>query len=397
MRDSQQTRATTRQPQVQCTSCYSAYHPLCGRLAGLHMELHEGPADAGGDGGEASVRLVSYCARHCTPHPELSGVDPTERAASSKTHNVWQLLPMSALTCQGEASAVSCRGALLWSPSFCACRQLRALITSALRAEHLWWQARTEGVFVLSVLSHMRGVCYEVDCRWRLNGHHADVTLIQIKQRGLPTMQSLPHIPGVRYEVDAVAEEEAEEDERQAANGLWNAQPFRPPPAAPLPTCPAGCARAQPVEVPSQTKPNPFSRMYLSRHAAPFAPLALHLYGNCHRCSAHRFSCTCSIRHDSARAAVHGPLQAPTMALRSRPLTQASALLSGVAARVTWHGHGLRQHCGLLDARHAAGAAHAAGLAAAFLSATLRCNKSIHHAGSREAGSLQLVLLAAFR
>jgi hypothetical protein len=56
--------------------------------------------------------------------------------------------------------------------------------------------------------------------------------------------------PGVRLEKDVEAEEEAEADERERSNGLWNAQPFRQPPAAPLPECPAGCARAQPVQVP---------------------------------------------------------------------------------------------------------------------------------------------------
>ena len=32
---------------IQCTSCYTAYHPLCARLAGLHMEILDG-----GDSGE---------------------------------------------------------------------------------------------------------------------------------------------------------------------------------------------------------------------------------------------------------------------------------------------------------------------------------------------------------
>ena len=33
---------------IQCTSCYTAYHPLCARLAGLHMEILDG-GDAGED------------------------------------------------------------------------------------------------------------------------------------------------------------------------------------------------------------------------------------------------------------------------------------------------------------------------------------------------------------
>jgi hypothetical protein len=27
---------------IQCTSCYTAYHPLCARIAGLHMEILDG-------------------------------------------------------------------------------------------------------------------------------------------------------------------------------------------------------------------------------------------------------------------------------------------------------------------------------------------------------------------
>lgn len=27
---------------IQCTSCYTAYHPLCARIAGLHMEMLDG-------------------------------------------------------------------------------------------------------------------------------------------------------------------------------------------------------------------------------------------------------------------------------------------------------------------------------------------------------------------
>jgi hypothetical protein len=35
------------------------------------MNIDDGSAADGGP--DATVRLVSYCARHCTPHPELSG------------------------------------------------------------------------------------------------------------------------------------------------------------------------------------------------------------------------------------------------------------------------------------------------------------------------------------
>ncbi len=39
------------------------------------------------------------------------------------------------------------------------------------------------------------------------------------------------------------------EDRGDDGSGLWNAQPFKQPPAVPLPDCPAGCMRAHPVLV----------------------------------------------------------------------------------------------------------------------------------------------------
>ena len=51
---------------VQCESCYTAYHPLCGRIAGLQLDTTDRP--------DGTPRLTTYCARHCTPHPQLSGV-----------------------------------------------------------------------------------------------------------------------------------------------------------------------------------------------------------------------------------------------------------------------------------------------------------------------------------
>lgn len=46
---------------IQCTSCYTAYHPLCARLAGLHMEILDG-----GDSGEEVP--VSPACPHCPDH-----------------------------------------------------------------------------------------------------------------------------------------------------------------------------------------------------------------------------------------------------------------------------------------------------------------------------------------
>lgn len=40
-----------------------------------------------------------------------------------------------------------------------------------------------------------------------------------------------------------------EEDRGDDGNGLWNCQPFRQPPSVPVPECPAGSVRAQPLQV----------------------------------------------------------------------------------------------------------------------------------------------------
>jgi hypothetical protein len=62
---------------VQCESCFTAYHPLCGRIAGFHLEA----ADAA-DGGDP--RFATYCGRHRKPRPELSGTLAAPRTASSR-------------------------------------------------------------------------------------------------------------------------------------------------------------------------------------------------------------------------------------------------------------------------------------------------------------------------
>lgn len=55
---------------IQCSSCYTAYHPLCARMAGLYMNM----VDASEGQEDGAVRLISYCPKHCTPHPELAGM-----------------------------------------------------------------------------------------------------------------------------------------------------------------------------------------------------------------------------------------------------------------------------------------------------------------------------------
>lgn len=44
-----------------------AFHPLCARRAGLHMEMAE-PAVPNGP-----LQLITYCPKHCKPQQGMSG------------------------------------------------------------------------------------------------------------------------------------------------------------------------------------------------------------------------------------------------------------------------------------------------------------------------------------
>lgn len=54
---------------IQCAACYTSYHPLCARIAGMHMEMKDGP-----QGSSGPLDLITYCSRHAPQHPELSGI-----------------------------------------------------------------------------------------------------------------------------------------------------------------------------------------------------------------------------------------------------------------------------------------------------------------------------------
>ncbi|KAK9830484.1 hypothetical protein WJX72_011976 [[Myrmecia] bisecta] len=86
---------------VQCTSCYTAYHPLCARIAGLHMEILDGP-----EGHDGPVRLVSYCPKHCSARPELSGAQPIregeeEAEEDADNNGLWNGQPFRMPPCAG--------------------------------------------------------------------------------------------------------------------------------------------------------------------------------------------------------------------------------------------------------------------------------------------------------
>jgi hypothetical protein len=61
---------------VQCSKCYTAFHPLCGRVRGLTMDMLENP-----DGHHLPLITVLHCHKHCTPKPGAFGVQP--RCAST--------------------------------------------------------------------------------------------------------------------------------------------------------------------------------------------------------------------------------------------------------------------------------------------------------------------------
>ncbi len=59
--------------------------------------------------------------------------------------------------------------------------------------------------------------------------------------------QPKPHMAGVRL---ISKEEESKQKVRgDDGNGLWNAQLFPPPALVPVPDCPSGCSRMEPLEV----------------------------------------------------------------------------------------------------------------------------------------------------
>jgi PHD-like zinc-binding domain/PHD-finger len=54
---------------VQCSKCYTAFHPLCGRLRGFTMDMLENPR-----GPQLPLVTVLHCHKHCTPKPGTFGV-----------------------------------------------------------------------------------------------------------------------------------------------------------------------------------------------------------------------------------------------------------------------------------------------------------------------------------
>lgn len=99
---------------IQCESCFTAYHPLCARIAGYKMEMLE----TGDDGDD--VELISYCARHRKPEPNASGVRKVEEsedggdlpqltAEATKLYN-GQPYPMAPAVCTPQNSEGCVRG-----------------------------------------------------------------------------------------------------------------------------------------------------------------------------------------------------------------------------------------------------------------------------------------------
>ena len=55
---------------IQCNKCYTAFHPLCGRIKGLTMDMRE---HAGGP--HLPLHTVLLCHKHCSANPGAYGVN----------------------------------------------------------------------------------------------------------------------------------------------------------------------------------------------------------------------------------------------------------------------------------------------------------------------------------
>ena len=159
---------------IQCSTCYASYHPLCARIAGLHMEITDGP------GSDSAVHLVSFCPRHCTAKPELSGI---------------QVRP----------------------PGRPLCAVTRAWGADAPHVTNIWQWG----------LLCSKGGCSSPG----------------------PWAEEAASSSAWAWLAQVVGDEKAAKPADADASGLWNAQPFKQLSGAEVPLCPAGCARAQPLEV----------------------------------------------------------------------------------------------------------------------------------------------------
>jgi hypothetical protein len=72
---------------IQCSKCYTAFHPLCGRLKGLTMDMREHAA-----GPHLPLHTVLLCHKHCTPNPAGAGVQYLCAPPPMHALHVWRML-----------------------------------------------------------------------------------------------------------------------------------------------------------------------------------------------------------------------------------------------------------------------------------------------------------------
>eukprot|EP00887_Chlorella_sp_A99_P006491 scaffold3.g6491.t1 len=106
---------------VQCAvpTCYEAYHPLCARMAGFHMEMVE---EMGGDP-DQYLRLISYCSSHYPPQPHLAGEAPRgvrQVQEGEDASDLPEALPTLPLLGNGQPYAAPPPAPLPTCPSGCA-------------------------------------------------------------------------------------------------------------------------------------------------------------------------------------------------------------------------------------------------------------------------------------
>lgn len=190
---------------IQCTTCYTAYHPLCARMAGLHMEMVD-PGAGAKEG--APLTVISYCPRHCRPQPELAGGCrlgwlPVGWSVVGRLVEIFKMVGQSAPP----------RG----SPcGFCLLR--RGSGKRSWEGAGWWYTSR---IF-----------WWWCDCIC-MSPH---------------SLSPPPCTPPTTAGLQQIKDGEAVGGEGDGAPGLWNAQPFPPPPALGMPTCASGCARAEALD-----------------------------------------------------------------------------------------------------------------------------------------------------
>ena len=74
---------------VQCSLCYTSFHPLCGRMAGFNMDMNEKV--------DLSLEFIARCPKHVKPCPEKAGLqlyrESKGPAKDGSLNSLWNAQP----------------------------------------------------------------------------------------------------------------------------------------------------------------------------------------------------------------------------------------------------------------------------------------------------------------